>query len=185
MSISSSSKGLKLIGKGAFSKCYQLTDSTVLIKSSCPVKEAMALGFFPNSELFPTIERLEYDEESTYTMAYYAKTASLKKALDTDQWAMYKELRRVFKAPLCSHPHANRYELWRKSFETLQPALAEIMIDALDGCTNYGLDICFEISPRNVAVKDGKLVLMDCFFMFDALQKVWARKAARRDGFYF
>jgi hypothetical protein len=56
------------------------------------------------------------------------------------------------------------------------------MLDALDACANYGNDVCFEISPRNVAVKNGKLVLMDCFFMADKLQEIQAEKAAKRQA---
>ena len=50
--------------------------------------------------------------------------------------------------------------------------LKEVMIEALEACGNYGSDVAFEISPRNVAVKDGKLILLDCFFMKSKLNQV-------------
>ena len=50
--------------------------------------------------------------------------------------------------------------------------LKETMLEALDACTNCGSDVAFEISPRNVAVKDGKLILLDVFFMKSALNEV-------------
>lgn len=183
MKVSSSSKGLKLIGKGAFSKCYQLDQNTVLLKSVCPIKECMSLGYFPDSELFPTINRLEYGDESTYIMAYYARTPSLKKSLDADQYAIYKELKNLFDNS-CPNmlDKRTRYNYWLAQFSTLTPSLADVMLDALDACANYGDCICFEISPRNVAVKNGKLVLMDCFFMMDKLQEVQAEKASKRQA---
>jgi len=49
-----------------------------------------------------------------------------------------------------------------REFKTAKTAL----IDAVSALTNYGSDICFEISPRNIAVtKTGNLILLDCFFM--------------------
>jgi hypothetical protein len=182
-SANTSSKGLKLIGKGAFSKCYQLDVNTVLIKSVCPIKECMALGYFPDSPLFPTIDRLEYGDTSTYKMAYYPKTASLKKALDADQYAIYKELLELFNTPIrIDLSKKTRYDSWREAFNKLSADLASVMLEALDACADYSSDVCFEISPRNVAVKNGKLVLMDCFFMMDKLQEIQAEKAAKRQA---
>jgi len=49
---------MKLIGKGAFTKAYLMDDqTTVFLKSSCPIKEVMALGWFPDSSLFPVLCR--------------------------------------------------------------------------------------------------------------------------------
>jgi len=52
-------KGLKIIGKGSFSTVYELSEKQVLIKSSDPIKECMSMGWFPESKLFPNIERIE------------------------------------------------------------------------------------------------------------------------------
>ena len=42
----------------------------------------------------------------------------------------------------------------------------------IQGLRDYGEDICFEISPRNVAVDNGKLILLDCFFKRSALDEL-------------
>jgi hypothetical protein len=46
------------------------------------------------------------------------------------------------------------------------------MQDAVEACANYGSDVMFEISPRNVAVHNGNLILLDCFFIKSKLREV-------------
>lgn len=163
-------RGLKLIGKGAFSKCYRLDETTVLIKSCDPVKECMANGWFPEHSLFPVVHST--DECNVYTMEYYPRVSSLKNSLDADQWEIYKTLRVVAdNIGYVKNPH-DRYSVIYKLFEQLPESLSEVMLLALDALTNYGSDIGFEISPRNIAAKDGKLVLLDCFFLISALNLV-------------
>ena len=40
----------------------------------------------------------------------------------------------------------------------------EALLEMVDGLRNYCEAVAFEISPRNVTVRSGKLVLLDCFF---------------------
>ncbi len=167
-------KGLKLIGKGAFTKCYQLNDTTVLLKSEDPIKECMAYGWFPNSNLFPKVEFSSID--GCYEMEYYPRLKSLKNNLDSDQYQIYKDLREVFNNLETSVNIYDGYSLIYKGFEQLDnEELKEIMLEALDACSNCGSDVGFEISPRNVSVKNGKLILLDVFFMKSVLNKVRSR----------
>lgn len=157
---------MKLIGKGDFTRAYLQTNGKVFLKSVCPVKECMAHGWFPNSRLFPKIKQVNCDEHCTmeYEMEYYPKVKSLKQNLDPKEYQMYKDLR-ALSIGYTNNPH-NFYHLWYEQFETLKnKRLREAMIDALDGCSNFGSTVCFEISPRNVATKNGKLILLDCFFI--------------------
>ena len=166
-------KGLKLIGKGSFTKCYLLNNTTVLLKSVDPIKEAMAYNWFPDSELFPEV--LFSSLDGYYEMKYYPKVTSLKNNLDSDQWLIYKQLR-ALEIPFDRNDY-NRYDNLYKLFGTLENnELREIMQDALGACSNYGTKIGFEISPRNVACKNGKLILLDCFFMVDKLKEVRGNK---------
>lgn len=160
-----------LIGRGTFTKCYHEEGSESVYLVSCdPIKECMAHGWFPSSENFPKIELLT---EGVYKMEYYPKTPALKKHLEADQWAIYQELRHLF---LNSNLPTNEDEYffyWHKQFDTITNEEArETLKEALDACGNYGTDICFEISPRNVAAKEGKLILLDCFFSTKTLMKV-------------
>ena len=152
----------KLIGRGAFTKCYLISETKVLLESVCPIKEAMAFGWFPESTLFPEVGKIE---QFKYEMGYYPKVSSLKQNLDEDQYNIYKTLRKLASnLPSVRNIHDSYSKLY-KAFDGLtDETLSTTMCEALDACSNYGSDIGFEISPRNVAVKDGKLILMDVFY---------------------
>ena len=155
---------MKLIGKGNFTRAYLRQDGKVLLKSVCPIKECMSIGWFPESKLFPKLEYIDCDDHSKfYLTEYYPKVSSLKNSLNKNHWAMYKELQQLQK---CFGVY--KYDLldyWQKTFPMIKnKKLRETMMEALDACSNYGTSIGFEISPRNVATKNGKLILLDCFF---------------------
>ena len=173
-------KGLKLIGKGAFTKCYLNTCETSVTLVTCdPIKEVMAMGWFPEHELFPTAEHVDYCEvtdRNIYTMEYYPRTKGLKNVLDADQYEIYKTLRKVMDNIKHTVNIHDSYSSVYEAFEGIQDEeLKEVMIEALEACSNMGSDIAFEISPRNVAVKNGKLILLDCFFSKETLNKVRQR----------
>ena len=171
-------KDIVLIGRGAFTKAYLTDDSKVLLDSVCPIKECMANGWFPDSDLFPEIEHLdEYNVGyRTYIMPYYEKVTNPSKQLDPDQHAIYKELREIGHAQInLSICKSTLYffDFWHKEFNKIKNQdLRDIMKEALDACGNYGTDIMFEISPRNIAVKKGKLVLLDCFASVRVLKDI-------------
>ena len=163
---------LKLIGTGSFTKAYlRQSDNRVVLKSCCPIKECMSLGWFPTSRLFPKLTRTEHD---TYVMKYYPKVSSLKNSLDPAQYKIYKDLRKVMN--LGWGQSSNDYDSfshWYKAFEKLENRkLSKVMCEAIEACGNCGSDIGFEISPRNVAVNNGKLVLLDVFYSITKLREV-------------
>lgn len=168
-------KGYKKIGRGSFSTVYRKgNEPSVLIVSTDPVKECMGLGWFPKSRLFPKINRMSYNDDGsqTYTMQYYGKVTSLKKQLNKKSYQIYKALRDI---PIPQVEDYLLYEAWIKAFTTMPKEfkrVGEILSEAVDALTNYGSDVCFEISPRNIAAtKSGNLVLLDCFFMRSELIK--------------
>lgn len=172
---------MKLIGQGSFSKVYQKDKNTVLIYSNDPIKECLSWDFFPSSRLFPKVERIDYldDGRGIYEMPFYPRVTSLKNTLKPSQYESYKELRRVFQYSSTIHIN-NKYDGYTrlfKAFKTIKKRhLRETMLQALDACSNYGPDIGFEISPRNVAVKNGNLILLDCFFMIGKLEETRKNK---------
>jgi hypothetical protein len=163
----------KLIGKGSFTYAYLREDGKVFLQSKCPIKECMAMGWFPDSNLFPQLERLGWSEDrkedfQDYRMDYYPKVKSLKNNLDKDQYQIYKDLR-ALSVPYCD-PQQSFFR-WHEEFDKLEnEELREVMKEALDACGNYGTTIGFEISPRNVAVENGKLILLDCFYDISKLR---------------
>lgn len=160
---------MKLIGKGAFTKCY-LKDcgEKVLLKTTDPIKECYSMGWI-ESDMFPVYERIDC---GMYECEYYPRTKSLKNNLDPDQWAKYKALRYIGDH-IVVHNRYDGYRAYYEAFEGLEDEeLRDAMIDALDSVSNYSSEIGFEISPRNVAVKNGKLILLDVFFCKRELDRV-------------
>ena len=155
---------MQLIGKGSFTKAYRKDKTTVLLKSDDPIKECMSMGWFPDSRLFPKIIRTDCGE---YEMKYYEKVSSLKKSLTDTHYEIYKELRKVSEnIERTSNIYDGLFNVIDGFKMIKDRRLKEIMIRAVEACSNYGSDVEFEISPRNVAVtKTGKLILLDCFFM--------------------
>lgn len=172
---------LKRIGKGAFTTAY-LNEVTqrVTLHSCDPYKEAMAWGWFPESPLFPAVE---YVELGVYEMDYMPTTRGLKSALKPDQWDLYQCLRAVadiWRSNMGSNNwrHSDSYSLLHAALDksvaaTLYPEAVQTVKEAVDACSNYGSDVGFEISPRNVRANSaGQLVLMDVFFSLNKLIEV-------------
>ena len=167
---------VKLIGSGAFTKAYLMDNGRVLLRSCDPIKEAMAYGWFPKSEYFPEVSVLD---AGVYEMQYYPRVRSLKSALAPAQWKIYKSLRNLWNE---YRGTCRDYFDWYKVFEQeaaddygVPDDVVQIILEALNACSNYDQSVNFEISPRNVAVQDGQLVLLDCFYLQSALDGVCGR----------
>lgn len=162
---------MKLIAKGAFTKCYLLPcGERVRLVSVDPAKEFMALGWGSEDSMFPEVKRVDH---GIYEMKYYPRVKSLKSALDADQWEFYKKLREI--SEKCPRPIKDwdYIDALRAKFAELKEG--EALNEHLDGLLNYGCDIGFEVSPRNVAVENGKLILLDCFFFKGKLKEARAK----------
>lgn len=171
----------KQIGKGVFSRVYDMGNGRVLISSVDPVKECIANGWCGDSGLIPKIQCEDkgnfpgYAKQDSclYSMDYYPRVKSLKNSLDPDQWVLYKSLKKLegdFIIECCIDFYHDRKTatvyLLRNTIKksSLPENVKEELTAVVEGLTNYGDKLCFEISPRNVAVKEGKLILLDCFF---------------------
>lgn len=157
---------MKLIGKGSFTRAYLLPDGqTVKLVTNDPCKECAAM-FAPNSPIFPKLECDGYEgERRVYKMKYYPKQKSLKKALAPRDYKLYQYLRKVNLSLWGDDPHLARFK--EKLNEIIPTEFAKEILaicEHIDALNNYGDDMKFEISPRNVAVDNGKLILLDCFF---------------------
>lgn len=167
-------KGLPIIGRGSFTLCYD-NGSTVLLVSNCPVKECNAMGWLSDSRLFPKIERLDYlDELQLFKQEKFDKVKSLKTALHKKEYDLYLQLRELASAFHCKYVknQHDRLDVFRDTVKAskLHYAYKKALIEASEGLANYTTKLGFEVSPRNVAVKNGKLILLDVFFSLDQLQ---------------
>lgn len=157
----------KLIGKGTFSKAYQVSEDTVELVSTCPTKECYAM-FSDGNPFAPAIER-DYNQENTYRMPLYPKVRAPKRQLNERAYLVYKTLRNVDLVKgyqdFCAQINA-RSALTEEEKENII-SLAGDVCNAVD-CR----DMCFEISPRNITHDgDGNLILLDCFFCLSALKE--------------
>lgn len=154
---------MELIGKGRYSTAYK-HNGLVYLKSSDNVKECMANGWYPNSNFFPKVERSTMPGFQ-YVMPLYQTTRAPKRDLIPAHYEIYKQLRELFSKNMYYH-HNDGYEHWNRLFKTIKNrSVKSALKGALDALTNYGTDIAFEISPRNIAINKGKLILLDCFFL--------------------
>ena len=161
-------KKLKLIGKGLFSRVYDNGDN-VLIYSKDHAKECLSMQWHDNSTgLFPEVERIDYldNGQFIYQCKKYTKVRSLRNTLDVDQYALYLELRSLFSGLRYPCNINDRYQYLYDTFNgsSIDEDVKSSILDFLDSLCNFGTDINFEISPRNIAVDNGKLILLDCFF---------------------
>ena len=168
-------KGLKLIGKGLLSKVYSNDNiDYVVINKNDYIKEAMAFEWFPESIHFPKIEELEIEGEYYWKMKKYNKTKKIKGLLNDHDYKFYTELRKIVKnKPIIKNKYDNYivlYELFSES--SLTEDQKELMLNALTACSNYGSDVDFEISPRNIFIDSGRLILADCFFIISQAEEI-------------
>jgi hypothetical protein len=158
--------------KGHFTKAYLYNKSNeVILESRCNVKECMALGWFPESSLFPAIT--------------FSDLESNKDGFKVYKMPLYTTNSRSVKSIICKEDYENIYLPLRKicfvidykDFKDqlfkvgVSDGVREIILEAYEACMNYGSDVGWEISPRNVAAtSEGKLVLLDCFFIKSQLR---------------
>lgn len=149
----------KLIGKGVFSRVYDNNDGTVSVLTCDPLKNCYSI--FPN-DLTPEILDYEYLGDNMYLlqMPKYTKVTSPKKQLNSHSYELYQWLRQA-------KPTNNTYNTLFPYFENCPfDKYKEDLQDLLSSIINYEYcELGFEISPRNIAVKDrGDIVLLDLFF---------------------
>lgn len=161
--------GAKPIGKGSYTKAYLLPDNKVILASNDPIKECMALGWFPDSDRYPVIDWflwLEQEDVQFYSMGYYPYCRALSQLLLPDEMRLYSALRKLH-ARLPSKPERKLFPRYiNEMILPTWPDAAQALLDGYNVCLNVDTHgVGFEISPRNVRVHEGKLIFMDCFFI--------------------
>lgn len=163
--------GLKKIGSGAFCQVYRKGKTKVIIQSCCTVKRAMSEGFFPDSPLFPKIKLLDRKGRWSYYEGTYMKVfdeySTLMSKLNPFDKEFYHELNLAQYLDDHDEDYFDSYAGVIKNIETLPNKFhcrKALMIEAVEGLSNYGSDMALDVGTKNVALKNGKLVLLDCFF---------------------
>lgn len=160
---------LEVIGKGSFSTVYKKDGNNVLIKSDDYVKEALSFGWHKESKFIPKIKSLN---DGYYEMKLYPKCTSPKKQLNNKAYSLYLELRNIFNNTYVNNKYDGFNILYNNFSNLTNKALKDCLLSVLDSLSNYGSDIYFEISPRNISfTKTGNLILLDCFYFKTQLDK--------------
>jgi len=159
--------------RGAFSKVtFSECGKFAKITSQDMAKECLVMWGYGESDMWPEIER-QYDMETqdsddqVFVMPKYDQPRSLKAALLPEEWEKYQALR---KTPWHMAGYGKFCELYRLA-QTLPYGLSDVICEALDSLANYGDTWAIEVSPRNVAVKNGRLILLDIFYDRKALRR--------------
>lgn len=163
----------KLIGRGTFTKAYQIGSELVEIVTTCPIKECYAL-FSQGNRFAPVIEKIDYLEsgEHVFHMPLYPKIKAPKQQLNSRAYHIYKELRKI-----SYNNDYNRIYNLIEGLDLTTDEKEEIQSLLGDAANVNSQSIAFEISPRNIsATKDGDLVMLDCFFDRKALTNVYKNK---------
>ena len=178
-------KNLPQVGKGAFTRCYELDSETVLLETFDPIKKLMSQGKFPKSKLFPAVVPFKKKAKvggDFYTMFYYKGRPNrctskwLRENLDPDQFELYKvlfDLTQKVIAELKGKRNLDRRPYWIKAFKELEDKkLSKMLIKTYDLCCTVAENIRFDCFPHNVSVHKGKLILLDCFYSAALLFKL-------------
>lgn len=178
-------KNLPKVGKGGFTRCYQLNDDTVLLESYDPIKKLMAEGRFPKSKLFPEVRQHKNPfgvGGDFYTMFYYkgrpprSTKSWLKRELEPDQYLMYlslESLRVQVEDSIRGKRGVDRRTVWNEAFASLaDKKLGKLMTKANNMCCTVADSIMFDCAPKNVAPHNGKLILLDCFYSSKLFYKI-------------
>lgn len=166
-----------------FTICYRIEGTDrVLLDTICPIKHMIADGLFPKSQLLPKFNYHNYDNHDFLEAEFYPKVRSLKNNLDPDQWKKYQILRKLYMSTsIRDIPIDNLSEFWENKFKELEDIeLRDLMVGCMQVCSQYIDTVCFEISPRNVAVKDGKLILLDVLYDTNLLNELKEKSKAKR-----
>ena len=173
-------ESLKLIGTGAFTKAYrdQKNKNRVILHSVCPIKEAFSEGYVSDHRMFPKIEKIDSIDSvkhgymNVYEMPYYKKNNSIKNNLTARQYRLYRALREVYAKNYKFGNFGNGiYDAFREMPSEFRLE-KEALIETLDQIRNFTDFPFFEISPRNIATKGKKLILLDVFFCCKKLKQV-------------
>lgn len=168
--IKSLTSNLKKIGQGQFTECYThpTNNKKVLLVSSDNTKEAMAYGITQPNRRFPKVEFYNPNNSEYKNVFIMEKLQTKPKYSDLlpKEVEIYKELRNLFRYKHSRLRGADSIISVFKESGVLKkhPYFRKQLIDYIQDLRNYGGEICFEVFPRNMAVKNKRLILLDCFF---------------------
>lgn len=160
------------VRKGKYSIVY-VFDDIALIHSKDPIKECLSLNWFPDSIHVPEVNDSNIQSDKAgfkvYEMPLYETNRSVKSLIcQDDYFNIYLPLRKLMTN--INWDYNNPYKWQNNFYDAVQQTeltidIKDLIVSCYEACMNYSSKVMFEISPRNVAAKDGRLILLDCFFI--------------------
>jgi hypothetical protein len=173
---------MQFVGRGLFTRAYRCTvTKKVFLRSKCHVKEIMALGWFPDSKLFPRVERTSLPKYDYVMKDYSSDKYKLRvAALCKSHRRLYDALRTVDNIGW-SNPELGFSHL-QTVFDNLDilPKHKIVLSAALGALSNYGTDIYTDVSRCNLRQAGDKLILLDIFLLRSQWDEVMQSRAKRR-----
>lgn len=175
---------MKLIGEGFFTKCFDAGEGSVELHTFCNIKPAYAEWGVGSGRLFPSMTKIDvrYDHQDIAVTILkckrYPKVASLKTALAPAQYALYLALRAIA-AEAIGWGSSRQFAGKVRTAKNVHWRHREDIATAVDDVHNYASNVGIDISPRNVAVDNGRLVLLDVFFDADQALAIWTGKTSK------
>lgn len=164
----------KLIGKGAFTRAYQIGLNQVEVISSCPAKECYAM-FSQGNPFAPVTEHVgtNNDGKGIFHMPLYPKMKAITTQLNAESLHVYRQLRLLMKWDNVRDYDSFCYTV---NHDLILTDGQKENIISLAGDVCNAIDcrhLRFEISPRNVSCdSQGNLIMLDCFFCMKTLAKL-------------
>lgn len=175
--------GYKQLGSGGYTTAFSNGGRNVMLISCDPVKMHMAQGNFPDHSLFPKVKLLGEFNEGVLVDHYLYSMPFLKTFKGIDRAGLKAHLNRRQYKFLCALQDNMGF---RDGYNDINCGINDLPCEfekeknilrrALD---SFDINITFEMEYFNIAGKNGKLILMDCFYSNDAEHtELWAVESA-------
>lgn len=173
------------LGKGMFCQAWQNKNDVYLIVDSVndPSKEILCSIYKEEGKVkhLPGCQRIDtYGDKYVYLMPYYRNIT----AKDKEAWKQYRELKN-FRESISSFAHKCQHDVNLEVLKFIPKSPIRNALELLlNWSTNYGDQIGWEFSPRNLGVDSrGNLILRDVMFDCEKIEKIWKEREKRRRRF--
>lgn len=164
-----STEGLKVLATGSFSTAFIQKNGRILLKSADIPKQAMSDRLFPKHRLFPEVNYVGHEgSKALYDMPRY-KQGDIRKLLNSErQKRLYDALDEILY-------RVNNRNSFEENIEVLKSIPSEFYREKKAIIAAYEFifqfvkgELCMEHWDCNLAVKGGKLIMLDSFFSWES-----------------
>lgn len=162
-------KGLKVLATGSFSTAYIQENGRILLKTGDIPKQAMSDRLFPKHRLFPEVNYVGHEgSKALYDMPRY-KQGEIRKLLNTErQKRLYDALSETLYQVNTNNSFAQNVEVLKRLPSEFYREKKAIIAAYEFICQFTNSELSMEHWDCNLAVKGGKLIMLDSFFTWES-----------------